>query len=402
MKLDNMIFISAQPDTVYFHWQVELYLYQFAKHGIEDKCYAIFSYSGKQPSKYIQTLKKKYNIFWYEDTRTNKNYIPSIRPHLLKKFFKEFPELGKTVFYHDSDIFIQKLPPFQDMLKDDIGYLSDTISYIGYEYIAGCSKRYKSKYPSLADNDIFTKMCECVGISQELVKENEKNSGGAQYLLKNVSEEYWAKSEESGIRLYDMLKNYEKTYPIDHHIQSWTAGMWAELWEYWKEGKQTRIHSELDFSWATSSRSEYYKKNIFHLAGVTDQSPKNIFFKGKYVNINVFEVYRNNPKLFDNISSNSATIEYTNIIKEFVDSKPSQNSNSLVISTNDFWSGVYEKDPNTTHFERNVWRSTDKKFILFWNSNCWILTGSHHEPEISETCGGYVSYSDLDLDNFTN
>jgi len=394
MNLDNMIFISAQPDTVYFHWQVEVYLYQFAKHGIKDRCYAIFGYSGKQPSQYIQTLKKKYNIFWYQDTRTNKHYIPSIRPHILKKFFKEFPELGKTVFYHDSDIFLQKLPTFQDMLKDDIGYLSDTISYIGYEYIASCSKRYKSKYPQLADNDIFTKMCECVGISEQLVKENQKNSGGAQYLLKNISEDYWKHVEDSCYKLYHMLKTYEKTYPVDHHIQSWTTDMWCVLWEYWKQGKQTNIHSELDFSWATHSRKEYYTKNIFHLAGVTDKSPKNVFFKGNYTNTNIFEAYRNNPKLFDNISSDSATIEYTNIIKELVDSKPSQNS--LVISTGDVWSGVYEKDEKTIHFERNVWRSTDKKFILFWNSRCWILTGSQYESEISKTCGGYVSYSDLD------
>ena len=32
IKKHNMIFISAQPDQVYFHWQVSLYLYQFAKH----------------------------------------------------------------------------------------------------------------------------------------------------------------------------------------------------------------------------------------------------------------------------------------------------------------------------------------------------------------------------------
>jgi hypothetical protein len=392
--MHDLIFVSAQPDNVYFHWQVELYLYQFAKQGIKDKCYAVFGYTGNKPSAYIQNLAKRYNVVWYQDTRTNKNYIPSIRPHVLKKFFKEYPNLGKNVFYHDSDIFIQKLPPFEEMLKDDVAYLSDTVSYIGYNYIADCSRRYKSKYPELLDDDIFTKMCECVDIPEQLVKENQKNSGGAQYLLKNVSEEYWAKSEESGIKLYDMLKKYEQKYPIDHHIQSWTAGMWAELWEYWKQGKKTQIHSELDFSWATNDRKAYHSKNIFHLAGVTESSPKNIFFKGKYINRNVLEDYKHNKQIFDNISSDSATIEYTNMIKELVDSKPSQNS--LVISTTDFWSGVYEKDPKTIHFERNVWRSTDKKFILFWNSSCWILTASQHESEISETCGGFTSFSSID------
>ena len=312
--MDNLIFISAQPDSVYFHWQVELYMYQFSKHGIKDKCYSVFGYTSDAPSDYIINLSKKYNIFWYKDDRIDKTYIPSIRPHLLKKFFKDKPELGKNVFYHDSDIFLVKLPNFDLLLNDDIAYLSDTRSYISYNYIEDCSLRYKHKYPELLDNDIITKMCESVGISQELVKENENNSGGAQYLLKNIDWKFWENCEISGIKLYAMLKEYESTYPIDHHIQSWTAGMWAELWEYWKLGKKTRIHSELDFSWATDSRAQYHKKNIFHLAGITSDQ-KNVFFKGSYTNKNVFEVYKNDKNVFDDISTNSSTIEYVNIIK---------------------------------------------------------------------------------------
>jgi hypothetical protein len=43
-----------------------------------------------------------------------------------------------------------------------------------------------------------------------------------------------------------------------------------------------------------------------------------------------------------------------------------------------------------------MWRSINKKYIIFWNSECWILTGSQHESEISKTCGGYASFSILD------
>jgi hypothetical protein len=196
--MDDLIFISAQPDDIYFHWQVELYLYQFAKHGIKDKCYAVFGYTDDSPSKYIQNLAKTYNIVWYKDERNSNTpnfYVPSIRPHILKKFFKDRPELGKRVFYHDSDIFIVKLPPFERMLHDDIGYLSDTISYIGHNYIVDCASRYNEKYPELPKNDLLTKMCKCVGITKKLVKSNEKNSGGAKYLLKNISKGIYSEGE---------------------------------------------------------------------------------------------------------------------------------------------------------------------------------------------------------------
>ena len=386
----DMIFVSAQPDHVYFHWQVELYMYQFSKHGIKDKCYAVFGYTDK-PSDYIVNLAKTYNIIWYKDDRKNRNYIPSIRPHILKKFFKDRPELGKNVFYHDSDIFLVKLPPFEIMLNDEVGYLSDTVSYIGHNYIVDCSTRYKSKYSQLADNDILTKMCECVGISVDIVKENQINSGGAQYLLKNIDSTYWENVEDKCVKLYDMLKNYESKYPIDHHIQSWTTDMWSVLWEYWKLGKKTAVHPELDFSWAVDSRIQYHKKNIFHLAGVTEKSPKNIFFKGAYSNSNIFDKYRKDKSLFDNISADSSTFEYVSIIKELVDSKPHELKNSIVINSGNHWDGVYERDASTQHFEEDLWRSTNKKYIMFWNKTTWVITATQHEPEISETCGGFAS-----------
>ena len=45
----ELIFISAQPDNKYFHWQVELYLHNFTKFISKDKCYAIFGYQTEPP-----------------------------------------------------------------------------------------------------------------------------------------------------------------------------------------------------------------------------------------------------------------------------------------------------------------------------------------------------------------
>jgi len=265
---NDLIFISVQPDNNYFHWQVELCLNNFTKFIPREKCYILFGYQN-EPSKYIQDLKKKYpNIYWYKDTREHTDYIPSIRPNILKQFFKQFPHLGKVVFYHDSDILFRNLPNFEPLLSDDKNYLSDTINYIGHNYIMECCKRYKDKYPELSDDDLLVKMANCCNIPVELIKENENNSGGAQYLLKDVDYDFWNQSEIDQCKLYKLLSEYENKYPVDHHIQKWTAGMWGELWNIWKRGRQTRISPDMTFSWATDDVANYYNHNIFHLAGV--------------------------------------------------------------------------------------------------------------------------------------
>lgn len=320
IKNNNMIFVSAQPDTPYFHWQVSLYLYQFSKHNIIDYCYAIFGYENTEPSDYVKNMMSyNNNIIVYKDTRNSKTkrYSPSIRPHLLSKFFKDRPELGKNVFYHDSDIFLVKLPKFELMLNDDIGYLSDTISYIGYEYLKECGDRYKEKH-NVSELDLFNNMCKIMSIDPNIVKQNQNNSGGAQYLFKNIDHTYWDECEQLSIELYDFFCEYEKKYPIEHHVQKWCAGMWVELWNYWKNGGKTQIHKELDFSWATGTVSEYNRLNIFHLAGVTNNNNSDKFHKGLYTKRLVFDVYLKDNTIFDHISKDNATYEYCKVIKEYI------------------------------------------------------------------------------------
>lgn len=315
----NMIFLSAQPDTPYFHWQVELYLYQFAKHGIKDRCYALFGYSTKEPSDDVKRLQKMYpHVIAYKDERKNKLYTPSIRPHIYKKFFKDNPELGKNVFIHDSDIFIITMPNFKKLLEDASmnSYVSDTINYIGFDYIKNCCKRYKEKYKNLPELDLFDKMCESVSIDPELVKQREKQSGGAQYLFRNQTYEFWDEVEEKETIMYQMFCDYVNKYPINKHIQKWTTDMWVSLWLYWKAGNNTIITDELSFSWATHNIDSYKSKPIFHLAGVTSDM-KRVFYKGAYNNKSVFEEYNKNRKLFNDITPTSATKCYTDVIKEY-------------------------------------------------------------------------------------
>ena len=328
--MDQLIFISAQPDIVYFHWQVQLYLHQFSKHGIQDQCYAVFGYTENGPSQYIVDLRKKYkHIYWYKDDRSDKSYIPSIVPHLLKKFFAEYPSLGRRVFHHDSDILFSHPPRFQHLLADDICYMSDTISYIGSEYILKCCRRYSAVYPDLPKDDLLVRMCEVAGISKYLVMKNNNHSGGAQYILKNVDEAFWSEVENMSIRMYKMLLEYQSRYPIKQHIQMWTAGMWALLWQCWKSGKQTRVHPSLDFSWATDKVEEYHRKPIFHLAGIDNYNCRNKFYKSRYLNLDVIEMYRRKPSMFNHVSPTSATYEYVNVIRDYCSTLPPINNQKI-------------------------------------------------------------------------
>lgn len=448
IQTKNLIFVSAQPDTIYFHWQVEVYMYQFSKFGIIDNCHVLFGYTGDSPSEGGLKLQKIYkNIHFYKDERVDKSYIPTIRPHILAKFFQDFPYLGRNVFYHDSDILFVKLPNFAILLNDNISYLSDTISYIGYNYIIECGKRYKAKHPELTEIDLLLGMCKEANIDPNLVKANQANSGGAQYLLKNINSSFWEDCEKTCVALYNYMCNYEKQYPIDHHVQKWTADMWAVLWNYWKRGGYTKVHPELDFSWATDTMDDYMSKKIFHLAGVSGDTCKDRFYKAQYTGRNLIDEYLKDNTIFNNVINTGATFGYTRVViecankreklkektieleKDVVEEPASlDNSNDavanifrnrfrhpfmnmfnmnsinsknviqkLVINSTNPSANTYIQDSNIKCCGRNIWRSIDDKFIIFFTGSSWIITYSKYQNEIGPNSGGISCNLSSDL-----
>jgi hypothetical protein len=285
-----MIYLSVQPDQPYFHWQVEVYINNFKRVGINpNKIEIIFMHNGK-PSEAARQLQTKYNtcrFFFYEDDRLDKSYIPSIKPWGFFKHLRAYPNLNKeAIFYHDSDIiFIEKINEslFE---KDDIWYLSDTVSYIGYNYIASKGKEQ------------LLEMLDVLRIERNLVKLNQTNSGGAQYIVKNTTPAFWYKVYEDCPKLYTVMNSWEAKYkekmPIDyigikyHPIQKWCAEMWSTLWNAWQFGYQTLIHKELDFVFATDTLQKTSQVKIMHNAGVTEKDSGRLFFKGQYINKSPF------------------------------------------------------------------------------------------------------------------
>ena len=197
--------------------------------------------------------------------------------------------------------------------------MSDTIGYIGYNYIMDCCKRYESQNPTSEKGQLISEMANVVGVDVDTIKQNQKNSGGGQYLFKNTNCELWDKMYKDSIKLYDQMLDYQKRFPINPgQIQFWTAEMWAVLWNLWLYEYDTKIISDLDFSWATDTIEIYNSKNILHMAGVTDDLKTTKFYKGDYINIDPILKLKEDKNFFNYIDKNSSTIKYIENMKSYI------------------------------------------------------------------------------------
>jgi len=318
----DLVFVSAQPDVPYFHWQTEVYSQNFINKGINPKnIHVIFGIvNGNKPTE--ESLKLKsigINVHHYLDNRETKTYIPSVKPFLISKWLEEHPKFGECFFLHDADIVFRELPDFEKMMKDDIIYLSDTIGYIGYNYIKDCCDRYEKFHPKSGKEQLLSEMAQVVGIDVNIIKENQENSGGGQYLIKNTNSELWKKIYSECTPLYNQMMNYQKRFPIHPgEIQFWTAEMWSLLWNLWLHGLKTKVTEDLGFSWATDTVKQYEKYPILHMAGVTDDLKTTKFYKGDFINVNPLDKLKQNINYFDYVDKNSSTIKYIEIMKSIV------------------------------------------------------------------------------------
>ena len=318
-----MIFVTAQPDVPYFHWQIMVYIHNFIEQGISPNqihvLLGIISKDGKPTEESLKLKDTGVNVHHYIDDRPQKHYIPTVKPFLISKWLKDFPEYGKCFFLHDSDIIFRKLPNFDSLINDDITYLSDTIGYIGYNYIMDCCNRYENAHPTSGKGQLLNEMVNVIGVSVECIECNQENSGGGQYLIKNTDWLLWEKIYADCVPLYDQMLDYQKRFPISPgEIQFWTAEMWSLLWNLWLYGIETRITPEFEFSWATDSIKIYEDKPILHMAGVTSNQKQDKFYKGDFINVNPLDKLKEDINFFDYVSSQSSTKKYVEVMKSLV------------------------------------------------------------------------------------
>jgi len=297
-----MKYICAQPATTYFAWQIDVMLFSFMSVGVKPHEIDIICSNKEGIDKHFNKLMKKYpgvRFVFYEDTREYRRYIPSIKQHLLAKHLRAFPELQKgPIFLHDSDIALTKPINFDGLIEDNIWYYSDTCSYLNFEYIMTKGR------------DVFEKMIDIAGISEDIVRCNSRSSGGAQYLMKDVTPEIMEEVVQMSHDLYEpileMSEEKKKKDPDYFPIQIWTAEMWAMLWVPWKKGIMTICPDALNFCWATDPKSMWHKVSIYHNAGVTKMSDE-MFYKGAY--------NKSMPDLTLDLKAKRCSYNYYNLVK---------------------------------------------------------------------------------------
>ena len=291
--MKNLRYICVQPRILYYAWQVEIMINNFIKQGINPNNIDILvawnpndDTSKPENIEAWNKLASHYSsvrFFFYQDTREQPiYYISSVRPNVLKQHFKAHPELeSEAIFYHDCDIIFTRKPNFNAFLNDNIWYLSNTNSYINYDYIISKGQ------------DVYNKMCEIIQIDPIIPRLMNSNSGGAQYIMKNVNWKYWEYVEQDSENLFKEITelNIQKKAvdPNYHELQIWCADMWAVLWNGWLAGNETKIVSEMDFSWATDSSNRWNETTIYHNAGATCGCG-GLFYKALYMNILPYDI----------------------------------------------------------------------------------------------------------------
>jgi hypothetical protein len=314
----NSVLICVQPCIPYYAWQVEVMLDNFIEVGVHElhtiQCLWAYNFNEEDwrtKTALIQKLAAKYSdepaiqFYFYEDQRVYPfSYTSSIRPNLLKQHFKTFTYLQKErVFYHDCDIVFTKYPKF---LEDfDVSgtewFVSDTIGYIGYDYIVS------------KGHDVMDKMCQIVGCHPFFIKARQQQSGGCQYLFSNVDWTFFQKVETDCEELFRQITELntrkQQLNPAYHELQIWCADMWAILWNAWLRGFKTSIHDDLSFAWATDHIEAWDKKIIFHNAGVVGEGL--CFYKGSYTDRIPYAEIEEKIKT---LSPSLASIKYADLV----------------------------------------------------------------------------------------
>lgn len=296
--MKDLRIVCAQPDDVYYTWQVHLWVESLKNIGLSNKATVLIFIPGyrQKNAKWEQVvnLYPEVEFIFYKDS-TNEitnlitTYIPVLRPWLLSNYFKQYPERSKdAMFYCDSDVLFNDKFNIDKFVNDDVNYLSNTNSYISSDYFDGKVKdvlpeRLK-EYKSI---DILKEATSIVGITREIAELNKENSGGAQYLIKNTDSDFWKKVMSDCISLKIYLQTINKQFFKNESsgFQSWCSDMWAVLWNIWLRGSETKVIPELDFAWGPEPISKLDKCSIYHNAGVTNENQGGYpsFFKGKYV-----------------------------------------------------------------------------------------------------------------------
>ncbi|MBT9670515.1 hypothetical protein GPK34_00490 [Secundilactobacillus kimchicus] len=288
-----MKYLMAQPAVKRYEFEVATAVDNLLSMGVAaDDIVLLFS-EENYPLDKIMREKFHVQTYVFKDTRIQeaKDYVPSIRPYLWWQFLKNFPEMTKETFmYQDADVIYRSLPKESSFtnLSANHWYAADTESYTGVDYTDSKGR------------DLVKRMAEFLGITEAQFRSFRGHGVGAQWVIKEPTEEYWLDVYQKSYELYTWLNKVEHEYDCvlqknggqePWWFQVWTAEMFAELYLCAKYGVTVDKAPELSFSWATDTIDVYPRNNILHNAGVTPElrDEKHLFFKGDYTKKSPFD-----------------------------------------------------------------------------------------------------------------
>lgn len=343
--------ISVVTNDKRYWWETAVYLYNLTTLGYKDISILVFIRKGQNILEEWNQLSIKFpdvKFFFYEDIGNIEkignafNYFPVYRFWTLQEHFKKYPELtDKAVFYTDTDIILTKYLDFSPYLKGDINYLSwtgnkeRTDNYLWQPYFDGkITQVLPQKLEQFKKLDVLGRLGYITGTSREVITENNPNTGGAQYLLKNITSQFWTDCFNvcCEIKLYlsELNQNFfqgnSSVERENNGYQSFVSDMLALLYSLWGNKFETKCPSELDFAWSTDYVERGQECFIIHNAGITGEANCKIafekkilegpmFFKGKYSNITPFEDLDYLKSIVDHpVSSRFCNSEYVKVI----------------------------------------------------------------------------------------
>lgn len=362
-------FISCVEDSPRFVWESIVQLFNMRKYGYS-KDFRIIVYHSKELSKEWENIEKMFpetKFFYYSDDKglvqklmTNYFYTPIHRLCSLQRHFQEYPELSKdAIFYLDSDVIFLQQPDIERYVQDEINYLSDTKTYLNLAYLDSKIKDVKEdKKEEYERVDIVGKAALLAGLNREILEKNNDSTGGAQYILKNVTPQFFSDCIDIclNIRMHFLVAN-QYFFPgnpgkerEDRGIQSWTADMWAIQWNLWRKELPSVTPKFMDFAWSTDKIENIQrdKPHVFmlHNAGIVsdakirethnqktvkdeDNKPVMVeapaFFKDNFKKTSVFsdiaslETIANHPitsKYYNAVYVNEILDTYNNLLKQ--------------------------------------------------------------------------------------
>lgn len=331
----DLILVTAQPDDRHFAWETEIQINNFRKYGLSHKFHVLVYWEWRENKPNVNfdwlNLRFKYpevHFHFYREDPEDLHpslisgiYPSVIRPFCLKKFWESYPELEeKAVFYLDSDVIFSSEPNWNHLLDDDVCYLSDTVGYLGIDYM-----RYKASEVGLPQDHFINIAANITGIDKQLILDNAPNHGGAQYLLKGVTADLWRKVQEDCLTIkrrfaienqrHFVQKGIERKISTeDAGIQSWCADMWAVLYALLAFNKEVKVTPELDFAWPGEPLKRSEGIFLYHNTG-TGNDPE-LFDKINYRFGHKYQDMWPWQEDLSYVNPDKCSIIYANAIKE--------------------------------------------------------------------------------------